>query len=77
MGNALAVWFTADTHFGHSGALSLYRRPFASVDAMNAGLIAQWCGRGMNGRSHGGLEPLPRLVEGAGELLGFQPDRGG
>jgi calcineurin-like phosphoesterase family protein len=27
----LAVFFTADTHFGHPGALSLYRRPFASV----------------------------------------------
>ena len=38
----MAVWFTADTHFGHAGALSLYRRPFISVAAMNAGMIAKW-----------------------------------
>ena len=38
----MAVWFTADTHFGHAGALSLYRRPFASVAAMNAALVDRW-----------------------------------
>jgi calcineurin-like phosphoesterase family protein len=38
----MAVWFTADTHFGHAGALSLYRRPFASVAEMNATMIARW-----------------------------------
>ncbi len=38
----MAVWFTADTHFGHAGALSLYRRPFASVAEMNAVMIARW-----------------------------------
>ena len=38
----MAVWFTADTHFGHAGALSLYRRPFASVSEMNATMIARW-----------------------------------
>jgi calcineurin-like phosphoesterase family protein len=38
----MAVWFTADTHFGHAGALSLYRRPFASVAAMDAAMIARW-----------------------------------
>jgi calcineurin-like phosphoesterase family protein len=38
----LAVLFTADTHFGHAGALALYRRPFASVAAMNAAMIARW-----------------------------------
>jgi calcineurin-like phosphoesterase family protein len=38
----MAVWFTADTHFGHAGALSLYRRPFASVAEMNAAMIARW-----------------------------------
>ena len=35
----MAVWFTADTHFGHAGALSLYRRPFASVAEMNAAML--------------------------------------
>ena len=38
----MAVWFTADTHFGHAGALSLYRRPFASVPEMNAAMISRW-----------------------------------
>jgi calcineurin-like phosphoesterase family protein len=38
----MAVWFTADTHFGHAGALSLYRRPFGSVAAMNAEMVARW-----------------------------------
>ena len=38
----MAVWFTADTHFGHAGALSLYRRPFASIAEMNATMIDRW-----------------------------------
>jgi calcineurin-like phosphoesterase family protein len=38
----LTTWFTADTHFGHAGALSLYRRPFASVAAMNAAMAERW-----------------------------------
>jgi calcineurin-like phosphoesterase family protein len=38
----MTVFFTADTHFGHAGALSLYRRPFPSVAAMDAVLRARW-----------------------------------
>jgi calcineurin-like phosphoesterase family protein len=38
----MAVFFTSDTHFGHGGALGLYRRPFASVAAMNEALLARW-----------------------------------
>jgi calcineurin-like phosphoesterase family protein len=38
----LAVWFTADTHFGHAGALALYRRPFGSLAEMDAALVARW-----------------------------------
>ena len=38
----MAVWFTADTHFGHAGALSLYRRPFASVSEMNESMMTRW-----------------------------------
>ena len=38
----MAIFFTSDTHFGHGGALGLYRRPFASVAAMNDGLIERW-----------------------------------
>jgi calcineurin-like phosphoesterase family protein len=39
---ALAIFFTSDTHFGHGGALGLYRRPFPSVAAMNAALVDRW-----------------------------------
>jgi calcineurin-like phosphoesterase family protein len=38
----MAVFFTADTHFGHAGARALYRRPFASVAEMDAALLANW-----------------------------------
>lgn len=38
----MAVFFTSDTHFGHGGALGLYRRPFPSVAAMNEGLVERW-----------------------------------
>ena len=38
----MRVFFTADTHFGHGGALGLYRRPFASVASMNAAMAAAW-----------------------------------
>jgi calcineurin-like phosphoesterase family protein len=36
------IFFTADTHFGHGGALGLYRRPFASVAAMDDAMVALW-----------------------------------
>jgi calcineurin-like phosphoesterase family protein len=39
---AMTVFFTSDTHFGDHRVLNLYPRPFASVAAMDAGLIAQW-----------------------------------
>jgi calcineurin-like phosphoesterase family protein len=38
----MAVFFTADTHFGHGGALGLFRRPFASVQAMDEAMIGRW-----------------------------------
>jgi calcineurin-like phosphoesterase family protein len=38
----MTIFFTSDTHFGHGGALGLYRRPFASVAAMNEALVARW-----------------------------------
>jgi calcineurin-like phosphoesterase family protein len=38
----MATFFTSDTHFGHGGALGLYRRPFASVAAMNEAIIERW-----------------------------------
>ena len=38
----MTVFFTADTHFGHGGALGLYRRPFATVPEMDAAMLAAW-----------------------------------
>jgi calcineurin-like phosphoesterase family protein len=38
----MAVFFTADTHFGHGGALGLFRRPFASVHDMDEAMIQRW-----------------------------------
>ena len=38
----MAVFFTADTHFGHAGARALYRRPFASVADMDEAMVARW-----------------------------------
>ncbi len=38
----MAVFFTADTHFGHAGARALYRRPFASVAEMDEAMVARW-----------------------------------
>lgn len=36
------TFFTADTHFGHGGALGLFRRPFPSVAAMDEALLRFW-----------------------------------
>jgi calcineurin-like phosphoesterase family protein len=38
----LTIFFTSDTHFGHGGAIGFYRRPFASVGAMNETLVERW-----------------------------------
>ena len=39
------IWFTADTHFGHGGALGLFKRPFGSVREMDEGMIERWNAR--------------------------------
>lgn len=39
---AIATFFTADTHFGHAGARTFYRRPFPTVAAMDEALAAAW-----------------------------------
>ena len=36
------IFFTADTHFGHDGALGLYHRPFDSVAAMDETMERLW-----------------------------------
>ena len=38
----MAVFFTADTHFGHGGARGLYRRPFGSVAEMDGAMQRSW-----------------------------------
>ncbi len=38
----MAVFFTADTHFGHAAARALYRRPFPSVAATDEAMVARW-----------------------------------
>ena len=38
----MAIWFTADTHFGHAGARALYRRPFPDIAAMDAAMVERW-----------------------------------
>ncbi len=38
----MAVFFTADTHWGHGGARGLYRRPFASTADADAAMVARW-----------------------------------
>ena len=38
----MTVFFVSDTHFGHGGALGLYRRPFRSVAAMNEAMVERW-----------------------------------
>jgi calcineurin-like phosphoesterase family protein len=38
----MSVYFTSDHHFGHSGARSLYRRPFTSVAEMDRQMIERW-----------------------------------
>jgi calcineurin-like phosphoesterase family protein len=38
----MSVYFTSDQHFGHAGARSLYRRPFASVADMDRQMVERW-----------------------------------
>lgn len=38
----MVIFFTSDTHFGHAGALTLYRRPFGSVEEMDHAMLDGW-----------------------------------
>lgn len=40
----MTTWFTSDHHFGHSGARTFYRRPFASVAEMDRRMLELWNG---------------------------------
>src|SRR5262245_45539090 len=37
-----SIFFTSDTHFGHTNILKYCRRPFPDVQAMDEALIARW-----------------------------------
>ena len=36
------TYFIADTHFGHSGIISLCDRPFANADEMDMFMVEMW-----------------------------------
>jgi calcineurin-like phosphoesterase family protein len=38
----MAIWFTSDQHFGHAKIIEYCRRPFATVEEMDAELIRRW-----------------------------------
>jgi calcineurin-like phosphoesterase family protein len=38
----MALFFTADTHFGDHRTINIHRRPFASVAEMDAALVDGW-----------------------------------
>jgi calcineurin-like phosphoesterase family protein len=38
----MPTYFTSDTHFGDHRVLNLYKRPFATVADMDAGLVRRW-----------------------------------
>jgi len=40
--NRSRTYFTADTHFGCARTLRVRKRPFASLEAMDATLVARW-----------------------------------
>lgn len=38
----MALFFTADTHFGDHRTLNIHRRPFATVGEMDEALVTSW-----------------------------------
>jgi calcineurin-like phosphoesterase family protein len=38
----MAIYFTADTHFGDHRTINIQRRPFATVAQMDAAIMAEW-----------------------------------
>ena len=44
----MAIFFTADTHFGHESVIKHCKRPFATLDEMNTALLLNWNSRVKN-----------------------------
>jgi len=44
----MTTWYTADTHYNHKNIIGYCNRPWANVDEMTAGLIANWNSRVTN-----------------------------
>jgi len=71
----MAVFFISDTHFGDHRVLNLYPRPFASVAAMDAEMIARWNAAIGEGDEVWHLGDFARTLPRASEILSLLKGR--
>ena len=38
----MTLWFTSDTHYGHTNIIKYCNRPFQSIEEMNQALADNW-----------------------------------
>jgi calcineurin-like phosphoesterase family protein len=38
----MKMFFTSDTHFGHTNIIKHYNRPFSSIEEMNEEIVERW-----------------------------------
>jgi calcineurin-like phosphoesterase family protein len=82
----MTIWFTSDTHFGHSNIIQYSNRPFASVQSMDEVLINNWNQLvrpqdiiyhlgdfTLRGHSHGQLPPLKNSLDVGVDCWKYQP----